>query len=117
MMSMSARVGMKSIWCSVWALAALVVISSLDTRPDPPAVNPHAIKMKSSCLREGPSEFQQERLNCVASCSSPGLSIRWIAVPQAYEPKSAPDRIALAGHAADPSPPARPFLRKLSSLS
>jgi hypothetical protein len=56
-------------------------------------------------------------LNCVASCSSPGLSIRWIAVPQAYEPKSAPDRIALAGHAADPSPPARPFLRKLSSLS
>jgi hypothetical protein len=110
---MGARAGMKSIGCTVWVLGAMLVISSLDTRPDPPAVNPHAVNIKSSCLREGSCEFQEERLNCVASCSSPGLPIRWIAVPQAYEPKSAPDRIALSGHAADPSPPARPFLRKL----
>src|SRR5713101_9354063 len=101
---MGARVGMKAIWCTVWVLGALLTITSLDTRPDPPAVNPHAVNTKSSCLREGPCEFQQERLSWAASCSSPNLPIRWIAVPWAYKPKSAPDRIALSGHAADPSP-------------
>jgi hypothetical protein len=108
---------MKSICFTVWVLGALLVISSLDTRPDPPAVNPHAVNTKSSCLRESTCGFQLDRLNCAASCSSPDLPIRWVAVPRAYEPKSAPDRIALSGHAADPSPPARPFLRKPSFRS
>ena len=113
MMNMGSRAGMKSICCTVWVLGAMLVVSSLDTRPDPPAVNPHAVNiMKSSCLREGSCEFQQERLSCAASCSSPGRPIRWVAVAQAYEPKSATDRIALSGHAADPSPPARAFLHK-----
>ncbi len=108
---------MKAIWCTVWVLGALLVISSLDTRPDPPAVNPHAVNTKSSCLRGGICEFQQERLNCAMSCGSPGLHMRWIVAPRAYEPKSAPDRIALSGHAADPSPPARPFLLQRSFRS
>lgn len=108
---------MKAIWCTVWVLGALLVISSLDTQPDPPAVNPHTVNTKSSCLREGPCEFEQERLSCAMSCISPGLPIRWIAVPWSHETKSAPDRIALSGHAADPSPPARPFLPKPSFRS
>src|ERR1041385_5018315 len=101
---------MKAIWCTVWLLGALLLISSLDTQPDPPAVSPHIVNTASSCLRGGTCEFQQGRLNCAMSCGSPGLPIRWIAVPWFHEPKSAPNRIALSGHAADPSPPARPFL-------
>ncbi|HTD44588.1 MAG TPA: hypothetical protein VK687_10420 [Bryobacteraceae bacterium] len=100
---------MKSICFTVWVLGALLVVSSLDNRPDPPAVNPHAVNTKSSCLREGTCGFQQERVNWVMPCGSPGLHIRWTVDPRANEPKSAPDRIALSGHAADPSPPSRPI--------
>ena len=108
---------MKAIWCMAWSLGALLLISSLDARPDPPAVNPHVVRTISSSLRGGACEFQQERLGCAMSGGSSGLPIRWIAFAWSHEPKSAPDRIALSGHAADPSPPARPFLAKPSFQS
>jgi len=108
---------MKAIWCMVWLLGALLLISSLDTQPDPPAVNPHVVNTVASCLRGGTCEFQQERLNGAMPSGSPGLSVRWIAFAWSHEPKSAPDRIALSGHAADPSPPAPSFLLKPSFRS
>jgi len=108
---------MKAIWCMVWLLGALLLISSLDMQPDPPAVNPHVVNTTSSCLRGGTCELQQERLNCAISCGSSGPPLRWIAFTWSHEPKSAPDRIALFGHAADPSPPARPILPKPSFRS
>jgi hypothetical protein len=110
-LTLGTQAGMKSISCTVWVLGALMVLASLDTVPDPPAVNPQAVNVISH-LRTCPNRFC-ERLTCDSSCTSSHLQLRWIAFTSAYEPNRPSDRIALTGHAADPSPPALEARRKL----
>ena len=31
---------MKTIWCTIWILSALLVVATVDAQPDPPALNP-----------------------------------------------------------------------------
>jgi hypothetical protein len=99
-----AQVGMRSKSGIIWVLGALLAIASVDTIPDPPAVNPHTVNVASR-LGEARGGVGERRLNSDWSCSS-HLQIRWTAFTSACDPNLRGDRIALAGFAADPSPPA-----------
>jgi len=81
----------------------LLAIASVDTVPDPPAVNPRSVTAAS--LREARGDVCERRLNSGWFISSL-VQVRWIAFTSAYEPKLSTDWIALTGLAADPSPPA-----------
>jgi hypothetical protein len=103
-LTLGARVGMKAISWTLWVLGALMVMASLDTLPDPPAVNPQAVNVISH-QRARPDRFC-EHLTCESSRTSSHLQTRWVAFTSAYEPNRPCDRIALTRYAADPSPPA-----------
>jgi hypothetical protein len=103
-LTLGTQAGMKSISCTIWVLGALMVMASLDTVADPSAVSPQVVNVISH-LRERPDGFC-ERLTCDSSCTSSRLQICWVAFTSAYEPNRPSDRIALTGHASDPSPPA-----------
>jgi hypothetical protein len=93
---------MKSRSCIIWALGLLLAIASVDTIPDPPAVNPRSVS--AAFLFEARGEVC-ERLNSGWFISSL-VQVRWIAFTSVYEPKLPTDWIALTGLATDPSPPA-----------
>jgi hypothetical protein len=82
-----------------------MVIASLDAVADPPAVNLHTVNVPSR-LCKAPGSLYERRLNCDWSPHSSHLQLRWIAYTSAYERNVTSDWIALAEHAADPSPPA-----------
>jgi len=94
---------MKSRSCIIWVLGLLLAIASVDTVPDPPAVNPGSVSVASLC--EAHSDVCERRLNSGWFISSL-VQVRWIAFTLAYEPKLPTDSIALTGLATDPSPPA-----------
>jgi hypothetical protein len=102
---------MKSKSCIIWVLGLLMVIVSVDTIPDPPAVNPHTVSVASR-LGEARGVVCERRLNSDWSCTS-HLQVRWIAFTSIYEPNLPIDWIAITGFAADPSPPALEARRKL----
>jgi hypothetical protein len=93
--------GMKSRSCIIWVLGLLLVIASVDTIPDPPALNPRSVSVALLCEARGDV---CERLNSGWIISSL-VQVRWIAFTSAYEPKLPTDWIALTGLATDPSPP------------
>ena len=95
------QAGMKSTSCIIWVLGLLLAIASVDTIPDPPAVNPRSVSAASVCELRGDV---CERLNSGWFISSL-VQVRWIAFTSAYEPKLPTDWIALTGLATDPSPP------------
>ena len=95
---------MKSKSCIFWVLGLLLAIASVDTVPDPPAVNPHTISVASR-LFEARGGVYSRRLNS-DWCFSSLLQVRWIAFTSVYEPNLPADWIALTGLATDPSPPA-----------
>ena len=102
---------MKSKACVIWFLGLLIGIASVDTLPDPPAVNPHTVSVAFR-LREARGGVCERRLNSDWSCTS-HLQVRWIAFTLVYEPNLPIDWIAITGFAADPSPPALEARRKL----
>jgi hypothetical protein len=95
---------MKSTSCIIWVLGALMVIASIDTVPDPPAVNRPTVSVATR-LCEARGAVCERRMNCDWSGTSSHLHIRWMAFTSAYEPNLPSDWIALTGFAADPSPP------------
>jgi hypothetical protein len=106
---------MKSKSCIIWVLGAVMMAASIDTIPDPPAVNPHTVSVASR-LREARGSVCERRLDSDCSCACSHVQIRWIAFKSAYEPTLPNDLVALTAFAADPSPPAygvsrNPFVR------
>jgi hypothetical protein len=97
---------MKSKVCVIWFLGLLIGIASVDTIPDPPAVNPHTVSVASR-LREARGGVCERRLNSDCFYTS-HLQVRGMAFTSVYEPNLPIDWIALTGFAADPSPPAEP---------
>jgi hypothetical protein len=91
----------KSVSCIVWILGALL-LAALDTRPDPPAVNPGSTGYKSS---------QIHAFSCpdaVQRCDSFVASNRFLTGELAAvtsEPGRSTDPMVIAGHAANSSPP------------
>jgi hypothetical protein len=83
----------------------MLMIVSLDAVPDPPAVNPHTIEVKSPCVAECLAGFFPRTLNPACSRGSCDQASRFIAFARDYEPNRPSDWIVLTGQAADPSPP------------
>jgi hypothetical protein len=96
----------RSIWCTIWILSALLVMASLDTTPDPPAVDPHTVTVKVP----GPSE----RAESLGGPTGNGITVNLLGQFQTQgtvfieeiQPDGPNDAIAETGQAADPSPPA-----------
>jgi hypothetical protein len=92
---------MKFVSCAVWVLATLLVVTSLDSIPDPPAVNPRNVSV-TSLIRVNHRGSSVQRLVCDFPCAS-SLRVTWRAF--SHEPNSLTDSIAIPEHAADLSPP------------
>lgn len=104
--NIDARARMRFICCTILVLSALLLILSLDQRPDPPATIPHTASVKSLDLRDCPNVFSKQHLSCNYAGSSSHLQVCSIALAADARPNRPSDWIALTGHAADPSPPA-----------
>jgi hypothetical protein len=89
--------------CIVCLLAALLVVASVDTIPDPPAV--HSPNTVASAIRvaRGTGAW---RLSAVALFTPCNFRLRWIAFVSANQPMLASDWMVLTGYASDSSPPA-----------
>jgi hypothetical protein len=95
---------MKFVPCAVWVLLALIAVASVDTIPDPPAVNPHTASATSLIYATNCDSCEQ-RLDC--DLPSPFVQARWmVALSHVRQPNRTNDSVAITGHAADPSPPA-----------
>jgi hypothetical protein len=88
----------------LWILGAVLAVASVDTIPDPPAVNPHSVNVSSRLHDHAGAAFEQ-RLNCGWFCFSSHLHATRIAFTSASEPSLPRDWIVLSGQAADTSPP------------
>lgn len=101
MLASGHRRQMKSVWCFIWMLIALVVMATVDRVPDPPAAKPVLVQFRISSPHElpaalgTPSRFllrtfwESERLAALAPS----------------EPVPGINRIDPLERAADPSPP------------
>jgi len=89
---------MKFFWCTAWVLGALLLIVSLDTVPDPPAVNPHTVSVELDSL--GPQGLD---FDTAVACSQ--INVRFLESWHDQGPHHPSDSILLTGRAADPSPP------------
>lgn len=104
MLAIRSAPAMKFVSCAVWILAALLVVTSLDSIPDPPAVNPCNVSVTSLIPVNQRGSFGQ-RLDCDLPCTSSPLRVTWRASWHCYEPNCLSDSIAIPEHAADLSPP------------
>lgn len=87
-------------------LGPLLVAASLDAIPDPPAVNPHAVEVRTSTLCQFQPAFDEQRFQCGAFFVFPHHAFRRIDFAGATEPIRSGDDVALLRSAGDPSPPA-----------
>lgn len=97
---------MKSIWHIALLLCVFLVIASVDAIPDPPAVAPHSVDVKVSCLRDFAGSFREEPLTGDLASNLQHSPIHRPTPVDEAEPMRSSDWIALAGYAADSSPPA-----------
>jgi|SRR5579871_1387355 len=96
---------MKFISYLVLVVCALVLAATLDAVPDPPAVAPHAVSAKASCLSEFVGAFREQRLTSDSAWTLPYAPLHGGSLADAARPKRSGDWIALAAYAGDPSPP------------
>lgn len=96
---------MKSISQVALVLSVLMVSATIDAVPDPPAVAPHTVELKVSCLRAFVGDFREQPLtgDLTSNFHAP---IHGVNIADAAEPRRSSDWITLAGYAADSSPPA-----------
>jgi hypothetical protein len=91
---------MHSIRWTIWLLLAFVLIATVDSQPDPPAVNPSSALCK--VLQPDCSCAPVTPCNSVVTCDP--FPISFVAA-DAFEPFRPTDRMILTVHAADTSPP------------
>ena len=95
----------RSIWCTIWVLGALLVIATLDNRRDPPATNPGVgqCKLSKSLCQRVVSDGSALQC-CVALITPVPLPIHFIAADAC--PSGCPgNRMVLTEQAGGPSPP------------
>jgi hypothetical protein len=97
---------LKLISCIVWVLGAFLVMATVDTLPDPPAVNSGTTASKilhsSKCSCDTSLPFAGTQF--ASYPFAPGLS-----VSDPYQFRRSNDPMIGIGHAADSSPPAPEF--------
>ncbi len=93
---------MRSSSFFLWILAALLIVATVDTRPDPPAVNPGngSCKVLKSDDRSDPAETLP---NIALIAIQPLALIPFLA--ESGESPRPVDQIVLTGQPADSSPP------------
>jgi len=96
---------MNSISHIALVLCVFLVIASVDAIPDPPAVAPHSVDVKVSCLRDFAGSFREEPLTGDLTSNSHHSPIHRLSPATENAPKRSNDWIALAAYAADSSPP------------
>ena len=96
---------MKLILCTPLLLCGLLVIGSLDSLADPPAVNPHAVNLKAPCLRDSIGTVYELCWDSNPLGASSRLRIRFLAVTNDRKPSRPSGWIVVTGQASDPSPP------------
>jgi hypothetical protein len=96
---------MKSISYLALVLSVLIVAASIDAVPDPPAVPPHTVNVKASCVRGFVSGFREYRLPCDLAGISSHVPIDRVSTADRTKPKRSNDWITLTAYAADSSPP------------
>jgi hypothetical protein len=89
---------MKVFWHIAWILGALLLIVSLDTVPDPPAVNPHTASIELDGL-------VPLRLELDAAVASAHLNVFFLEFWHDQGSNHSSDSILLTGRATDTSPP------------
>jgi len=97
------KAGMKSKPCIIWILGFFLAIASVDTVPDPPAVNSRAVSVASR-LCEAPRCLHDWWLTFDLSIPSL-VQVRWIVFTAATDSDPPCDRLVQVGFATDPSPP------------
>jgi len=100
---------MKSLSCTIWILAALLIAAVIDDIPDPPAVSPRAAVCKVLHLRDYYCDIAMQRGDSLPSPDPFPVSL---AAPDTCQTCRPSDCMVLAGQAADPSPPAPRIGRK-----
>jgi hypothetical protein len=96
---------MKFISHAAMVLCVFMVVSTIDAVPDPPAVAPHTVDVKVSCLRDFVGSLRDEPLTGGLACDSLHDPMHHVSPVEATERKLPSDWVALAGYAADSSPP------------
>jgi hypothetical protein len=96
---------MKFISHVALVLCVFLVAASVDAVPDPPAVTPHTVDVKVSCLRDFVGSFREGLLTGDLACQSPHAPTHRVSCANDTEPKRSNDWNALAVYAADSSPP------------
>jgi hypothetical protein len=100
------RVAMKSLAYIALVLSVVMVAASVDTVPDPPAVNPHSLDLKIVGLLEVPDVSPELRLYGVPPSLAFFLPLRQIDFIEMMKSSRPSDQIARVNTAGDPSPPA-----------
>lgn len=101
---------MKSIRWTIWILGTLLVVATVDSRPDPPAVNPSTALAKVLQLPDCSCDTATRLSDAIATSVPVPVSLVAAEASQPYRPS---DRMILTGQAADPSPPTPQAGRKL----
>jgi hypothetical protein len=84
-------------------LSVLLIAATVDSVPDPPAVTPHVVNLKT-CVPEFVGAFREPRLLCAFDTISSHVSMQRVSLLNA--PKPDRSRVwVLSGYATDPSPP------------
>src|SRR5689334_7608969 len=96
---------MKLIWCTIWVLSALLIAASLDTAPDPPAVDPLGMAVKVPSPGEHGPAFNWELGSLHYTALVAPVRIFATAFVEESDPDHPGQLIVQAGYAADPSPP------------
>ena len=104
---------MKSIWCTIWILSALLVIATLDTLPDPPAVNPSPA-LSGLQLHQHSCDTTGRRSESVVISYPLFVSL---VIADARAPYRPSDRMVITGQMSDLPPPASRVARKPSFQS
>jgi hypothetical protein len=96
---------MKSLVYIALVLSVLMVAASLDAVPDPPAINPHSLDLKSVGLLEVPDASPELRLHGLGPSLALFLPLRRVDFIETVQSSRPSDQIARVSTAGDPSPP------------
>jgi hypothetical protein len=99
-------IAMKSLVYIALVLSVLMVAASVDSVPDPPAVNPHGVDLKIVGLLEVPDVSPELRLHGVPPSLALFLPLRKVDFIETAAATRPSDAIASVSVAGDPSPPA-----------
>jgi hypothetical protein len=91
----------KAAFVGIWILAAVVILSTLDTHPDPPASIPRGAQCKILQLHDQASA----NITVIVHSNLNFISDPPPTVAEEWEPHRPTDILVLRGNAADSSPP------------